>query len=130
MVVEDDPIPAAMFRQLLESQGYGVQWAEDAETAMDMVATDPPTLLLLDLILPGIDGLEMLHRLREDPSTQALGVILTSGGGGGLRRAAQVEADRTPHTWFVEKGASSDQLLATVAQALHTHQRNGNGHHP
>ncbi len=119
MVVEDDPIPAAMFQRILESQGYGVRVAKDAETAMDMVATDPPSLLLLDLILPGIDGLEMLHRLREDPLTKGLGVVLTSGGGQGLRRAAQIEATRVPYTWFVEKSASMEQLLAAVANALH-----------
>ena len=119
MVVEDDPIPAAMFQRILERHGYSVRLAGDAETAMDMVATDPPSLLLLDLILPGIDGLEMLHRLREDPLTQALGVILTSGGGQGLRRAAQAEAARIPYTWFVEKGASMEQFLAAIATALH-----------
>jgi len=118
LVVEDDPIPAAMFRAILEQHGYGVQSAPDAETAMDMVALDPPSLLLLDLILPGIDGIELLHRLREDPRTEDLGVVLTSGGGQGLRRAAQAEAARTPQTWFVEKGASSDALLDAVAQAL------------
>ncbi|MDQ2806979.1 MAG: response regulator [Chloroflexota bacterium] len=119
MVVEDDPIPAAMFQRILESHGFGVRLAVDAETAMDLVATDLPSLLLLDLILPGMDGLEMLQRLREDPLTQGLGVILTSGGGQGLRRAAQTAATRIPYTWFVEKGASIEQLLATITIALH-----------
>ncbi len=119
MVVEDDPISAAMFQRILEGHGYGVRWAGDAETAMDMVATDPPSLLLLDLILPGIDGLEMLYRLRENPLTQQLGVVLTSGGGQGLRRAAQTSAARIPYTWFVEKGAPFEQFLAAIATALH-----------
>lgn len=118
LVVDDDPIPAALFMSVLEGYGYGVRYAPDAETALEMVALDPPSVLVLDLILPGIDGLEMLHRLREDPITQDLAVVLTSSGGQGLRRAAAAEANRTRHTWFVEKGASIDEFLAAVATAL------------
>lgn len=118
MVVEDDPIPAAIFTQALEQCGYGVQYAPDAETAIDMIAAGPPNLLVLDLILPGIDGVELLRQLREDPRTREIRVLLTTGGGGGLRRAAAAAAQRTPHTWFVEKGAPIEHFLMVIATAL------------
>src|SRR4051794_23985929 len=102
MVVEDDPIPAATVKLMLEQQGYRVVQAPDAETALDLLAVRVPDLLVLDLILPGIDGRELLSRIRRDPRTYDLGVVLPPGGGGGLRRAAAAAAARTPRTWFVE----------------------------
>jgi len=120
MVVEDDPIPAATVKLMLEQQGYRVVQAPDAETALDLLAVRVPDLLVLDLILPGIDGLELLSRIRRDPRTYELRVVLTTGGGEGLRRAPAAAAARTPRTWFVEKGAPSSDLLNAVAFALQT----------
>lgn len=118
MVVEDDPVPAATFKRVLEARGYAVVIAHDAEAALAQIATQPPALVLVDLILPGIDGLELLHRLRQDPATAALPVLLTTGGGQALRRVGAAEAERTPQTWFVAKGAPMSRFLDVITIAL------------
>lgn len=76
LLVEDDPAVAEMYRYRLEVDGYSVTVAPDGETALQLAAANPPDLVYLDIRLPGIDGLEVLERLRADPSTKALPVVM------------------------------------------------------
>ncbi len=64
LVVDDEPHIRTVLRGYLEADGFGVTEAADGETALDLLRTDPPDLVLLDVMLPGIDGLEVLRTLR------------------------------------------------------------------
>ncbi|ACV78921.1 response regulator [Nakamurella multipartita] len=64
LVVDDEPHIRTVLRGYLEADGFEVVDAADGETAVDLVRRDPPDLVLLDVMLPGIDGLEVLRRLR------------------------------------------------------------------
>ena len=64
LVVDDEPHIRTVLRGYLEADGFEVVEAADGETAVDLVRRDPPDLVLLDVMLPGIDGLEALRRLR------------------------------------------------------------------
>jgi len=64
LVVDDEPHIRAVLRGYLEADGYTVAEASDGETALSMLRADPPDLVLLDVMLPGIDGLEVLRQLR------------------------------------------------------------------
>ncbi len=65
LLVDDDVALAGMLREFLEIQGMQVDMLHDAETALARVATTPPDLMVLDVMLPGISGIEALRRLRE-----------------------------------------------------------------
>ncbi len=64
LVVDDEPHIRAVLRGYLEADGFGVSEAADGETAVQAVRDEHPDLVLLDVMLPGIDGLEALRRLR------------------------------------------------------------------
>jgi DNA-binding response OmpR family regulator len=64
LVVDDEPHIRAVLRGYLEADGYSVAEAADGETALAALRADPPDLVLLDVMLPGIDGLEVLRQLR------------------------------------------------------------------
>ena len=64
LVVDDEPKIRAVLRGYLEADGCLVREAADGEAALDSVAADPPDLVILDVMLPGIDGVEVLRRLR------------------------------------------------------------------
>jgi DNA-binding response OmpR family regulator len=65
LVVDDDPTVSDVVRRYLEREGYTVELAGDGQQALDAYATERPDLVVLDLMLPGIDGLEVCRRLRE-----------------------------------------------------------------
>jgi CheY-like chemotaxis protein len=70
LIVDDNPINLKLLRITLKVAGYEVQTAVDAEQAMSVLAAFRPRLVLMDLQLPGMDGLELTRRLKADPATR------------------------------------------------------------
>ncbi len=79
LVVDDDPFTRKLLNRHLSDAGYRVTAAEDGESAWEELKKDPPDLLLLDIRLPGIDGLEILEWIRRESGRRRLPVILLSG---------------------------------------------------
>ncbi len=78
LLVEDSkPIRNENQSALLKA-GYEVICAEDGETALEMARTEAPELILLDMILPKVSGPEVLHRLKSDPATADIPVVVVS----------------------------------------------------
>jgi two-component system cell cycle response regulator DivK len=67
LVVEDNPLNLKLVRDVLQFAGYDVIEAHTGEEGVRAAETDRPDLVLMDLQLPGIDGIEALHRLRQGP---------------------------------------------------------------
>ncbi|MBW2466233.1 MAG: response regulator, partial [Deltaproteobacteria bacterium] len=79
LAIDDDPAILRLLGDYLTSRGYVVFQAEDGESGLELFARETPDLVLLDLRLPGMDGLEILSHLKEDfPDTP---VIIVSGQG-------------------------------------------------
>ena len=66
LVVEDNPLNLKLVREVLSFAGYDVVEAQSGEDGLRVAQENPPDLVLMDLQLPGIDGFETLHRLRQD----------------------------------------------------------------
>jgi len=91
LLVEDDPEIARMYQLKLELDGYSVELAGDGETALRMAAENPPDLIFIDIRLPGMSGLYLLHALRTEAATRALPVVILSAYDEPELRAAGVE---------------------------------------
>jgi DNA-binding response OmpR family regulator len=78
LVVEDDKFLREMISRKLDKEGYEVVQAIDGEKGEAMVKEEKPDLVLLDLILPGIDGFEVLERTKNNPEVSAIPVIILS----------------------------------------------------
>jgi DNA-binding response OmpR family regulator len=76
LVVEDDPSGRLLMSRILEGAGYRVLAAADGETALRTVDADRPDLVVLDIGLPGMDGLEVCARLRSEPRNATLPIIM------------------------------------------------------
>lgn len=76
LVVEDEPANAELLRRVLERQGWIVVHASNGQEALDAVAQQRPDLILLDLMMPRMDGLEFLERLRRNPVAIPIPVLV------------------------------------------------------
>jgi len=75
LIVDDTPVNLKLVRVLLSRQGFDVRTASTAEEALEIVRSFRPSLVLADIQLPGIDGLEMTRRLKADPETKSIVVL-------------------------------------------------------
>lgn len=78
LIVEDDKFLRELISQKLIKEGYNILQAVDGEEGLDKIKKEKPDLVLLDLILPGIDGFEVLARAKEDPEVVKIPVIILS----------------------------------------------------
>jgi CheY-like chemotaxis protein len=75
LVVDDNPTNLKLIAYLLQAKGYDVHTAQDAESAIEAVRKQRPRLILMDLQLPGMDGLELTRLLKADSETRDIVVI-------------------------------------------------------
>lgn len=78
LIIEDDKFLRELIAQKLIKEGYEVDGAIDGEEGLKKIKKDKPDLILLDLILPGVDGFEVLARTKEDPKVSTIPVIILS----------------------------------------------------
>lgn len=78
LVVEDDPMIRHLITVNLELEGFDVTHADDGQACLDAVAQDPPHVIVLDGALPVLDGLTTTARLRADPSTSGIKIVMVS----------------------------------------------------
>jgi DNA-binding response OmpR family regulator len=81
LIAEDDPHIQLLIQRKLETAGYKVRTTSDGGEALQMVLDDPPRILLLDLMLPGMTGLEVCRNVKEQLGNKAPSVIIVSARG-------------------------------------------------
>lgn len=113
LVVEDDPSIAIGLRINLESEGYVVHMAEDGEQGLDLARTLSPDLIVLDVMLPKRNGLEVLHELRTEG--RMMPIIILSAKAAEMDKVAGLELGAED---YVAKPFSLAELLARVRAAL------------
>ncbi|MBP2306604.1 response regulator [Azospirillum melinis] len=121
LVVDDEPPIRRFLRTSLTAQGYDIVEAEDGTKALEEVRRRSPDLLVLDLGLPGIDGLEVIRRLRGSGATLPI-IVLSSR----VDEAGKVEALDLGADDYVTKPFGVEELLARIRTAMrHKLQQQG-----
>lgn len=115
LLVEDDPSLTELVRYNLNHEGFEVRTVSDGEEALLIVREEVPDLILLDWMLPGLSGIEICRRLRRDPETAALPVIMLT--------ARVEEGDRirgldTGADDYITKPFSPRELIARINAVL------------
>lgn len=78
LIVDDDPVVRALVSEFLESNGHQVSLSADGQTCLLKLKEDQPDLVLLDLQMPDMDGIEVLSHIRKNPETWAVPVLMLS----------------------------------------------------
>lgn len=115
LVVDDNAQNLKLVRVLLVSEGYDVHTAVDAEDALALLETFTPRLILMDLQLPGMDGLELTRRLKADPQRRSIGILAITAY---AMKGDEVKALAAGCDGYLAKPIDIDVLSRTVQQHL------------
>ena len=78
LAVDDIPLNLVLVQKMLSRFNFRMRTASGGQEALDAVATEKPDLILLDLMMPGIDGFEVIRRLKENPETADIRIVILS----------------------------------------------------
>lgn len=115
LIVDDEPNIVLSLDFLLRQRGIAVGIARDGEQALALADETPPDVVLLDLMLPGIDGYEVCRRLRGAPHLAGIKIILLTARGRDVERVRGLEEGAD---LYVTKPFSTQQLMAEVERLL------------
>jgi DNA-binding response OmpR family regulator len=117
LLIEDDRFIADMYRIKLESDGWNVEVAADGEAGLRRALEELPALVLLDLLLPRMDGIEVLRQLREAEETRTVPVLILSNALG-LAGREQEARSLGIVDWAVKANTTPGQLSGRIARIL------------
>jgi len=124
LIVDDEKEIRELLRYNLERQGYNVLTAHDGEEGLARAFATHPDLILLDLLLPGLNGLEVLRELRAEPSTRELPVLLLTARGAEMDKLLGFERGADD---YITKPFSPREVIARIEAVL---RRAGPGKDP
>ena len=119
LLVDDNPTNLQVLYKTLEGSGYTLLAARDGEQALSIAAKAVPSLILLDIMMPGIDGFEVCRRLKADPVTQGIPVIFLSAL---TDTDAKVQGFELGAIDYISKPFQGDEVRARVSTQLRIHR--------
>jgi two-component system cell cycle response regulator DivK len=115
LIIEDNEKNLKLARDILQAKGHATLEAESAEEGLRLARVHRPQLVLMDIQLPGMSGIDALRELRADPATRAIPVIAISAS---VMQPARRQIVEAGFDGFIEKPISLNEFLAAVAKAL------------
>ena len=115
LVVDDNPTNLKLLSFILESKGYAVRTAVDADSLMEVLGSFRPRLILMDVQLPGVDGLELTRRLKADPATREIVIVAVTAY---AMRGDEERARAAGCDGYIAKPIDTRNLVAQVAAYL------------
>lgn len=119
-IVDDSPVNALPLARLLQYNGHKVETILRARTAFDVLHRNQPDLVLLDVSMPDIDGIELLQMMREDPATRPLHVIMYSAL---FDQRLMDQASRLGALDYLVKGSDWEMMLHRIEDHLPAEKR-------
>jgi CheY-like chemotaxis protein len=115
LIVDDEEMTRKLLRLMLEREGFAIAEAEDGLDALEMIAEQRPDLVIMDVMMPNLDGFTTCQQLRGQPETADLPIILLSARvqHEAIRAGLQAGADR-----YITKPISKADLVAAVTELL------------
>ncbi len=115
LLIEDEPDIAEVLQYNLEKEGFQVDLARRGDTGLEMVRKEHPDLILLDLMLPGVDGLEVTRLLKRDPATAHLPIMMLTARGEEVDRIVGLELGADD---YISKPFSPRELILRIKAVL------------
>jgi adenylate cyclase len=116
LVAEDDQFYANLYRTKLEKEGFGVLVASNGTETLDLLRKNSPNLIILDLVMPEMDGFEVLKKLKEEKDLRDVPVIILSN----LGQPEDIERAKAlgVFKYIIKSNVSIHQMVESVEEAL------------
>lgn len=121
LIVEDDPIIARMYEQAFSFTDHEVNVAGDGEEGLAKIKSDPPTIVLLDVMMPKMNGWQMLEKLKLEPAIQHIPVIMLTNLS--ERRDAEAALDRGAVKYIIKGEHTPKEVLDMVEEIIAAYSR-------
>ena len=115
LIVDDNPTNLKLASDVLEFEGYHVLQAADAESAAEVVSRSPPDLILMDIALPGMDGLTLTRKLKSDDKTRHITIVALTAF---AMKGDDLKAKAAGCDDYITKPVDTRKLPAQVAEIL------------
>lgn len=122
LIVEDDPLMSRMYQKIFAFDGFEVEMARDGEEGWDMVKKVSPTLILMDIMMPKLNGIDLLERIKADPHLKQIPVVMLT------NLAGQADAEKALEMGAVKYIIKSEhepkEVSAMVKEIISGYSRN------
>lgn len=116
LIIEDDNLIAKIYKTRLSTKGYEVEIAGDGQTALDLIKNYVPHVVLLDIMMPHLDGFEFLEMIQDDPKLSHTAVLIYSN----LSNESEVAKAKElgAREYLVKANASPDEVVEKIEKYL------------
>ncbi len=115
LIVEDEESLLKLESILLISKGFDVKGVTNGRAALEAVAQEKPDLILLDIMLPEVDGFEVCRQIKSDPSTRQIPVVMLTAK---KSREDMVRGEKVGADWYITKPFKSAMVIETIQRFL------------
>ncbi|HWS48715.1 MAG TPA: response regulator [Candidatus Methanoperedens sp.] len=122
LIVEDDPLMSRMYQKIFKFEGFEVDFASNGEEGLEKIRITKPTLVLLDIMMPKMNGLEVLEKLKLDPETKAIPVIMLTNLAG--TQDAEAALAKGAVKYIIKSENEPKQVVNMVKEILAGYTRN------
>ena len=121
LIVEDDPLISRMYETVFKFEGFDVDVARNGEEGLEHVRTGKPKMILLDVMMPKMSGIEVLENLKANPSTKAIPVVVLTNlsGMSDAERALELGAVK----FIVKSKNKPKEIVAQIKEVLKGYSR-------
>ncbi len=116
LIVDDLPDNCFLLQAFLEIEGYQVEIANSGQAALQRIVSDPPDLVLLDVMMPGMNGFEVTRSIRQNPAISLIPVLLVTG----YDESTPSDGFKVGANGFIRKPIDLDSLVTQVRKFLPT----------
>jgi CheY-like chemotaxis protein len=122
LITEDDPLMSRMYQKIFTFEGYEVVMAADGQEGLDKAREVKPTLILLDVMMPKLNGLQVLEKLKADPETKAIPVVMLTNLAG--EQDAEAALSKGAIKYIIKSQYEPKQVADMVKEILAGYTRN------
>ncbi len=115
LIVDDSPTESFKISGVLKRHGHEVLAAESGEQALQVARDSKPDLILMDIVMPGLNGFQATRQLTRDPATSAIPVVMLTSKG---QEADRIWGERQGARGYLVKPVDDSVLVATISQVL------------
>lgn len=122
LIVEDDPLMSRMYQKIFTFEGFEVELAGDGEEGFEKAKTIKPTMILLDVMMPKMNGLQVLEKLKLDPDVKSIPVVMLTNLAG--QQDAETAMSKGAVKYIVKSEYEPKQVANMVKEILAGYTRN------